>query len=226
MDLIHQLLAVFQDIPGHLAAWNAAYGVWIYGILFCILFAETGLVVTPFLPGDSLLFAVGAMTAVAGGLDLVTVLSLLWFAAVLGDTTNYSVGRWLGPRLFSASKSKIFNPKHLARTEAFFVKHGGRTLVMARFVPIIRTYAPFVAGLGKMPFLRFFTFSVSGGGLWIFCFVLVGRSFGNIPEIKSHFHLVIVAILILSLAPMAVEVFRARAARLSEGSANEPGASF
>ncbi|MEK7356564.1 MAG: VTT domain-containing protein, partial [Bdellovibrionota bacterium] len=179
MEIFSQFLAILQDLPAYLATWTTAYGPMIYVILFAIVFAETGLVVTPFLPGDSLLFAVGSLTAFDGGLDLLTSIVVLWAAAVIGDNVNYSVGRSAGKRLFTRADSKLFNPNHLARTEAFFAKHGGRTLVMARFLPIFRTYAPFVAGMSRMEYRRFLIFSVFGGATWISAFTLAGHFFGN-----------------------------------------------
>ena len=212
LEILTQALSILQDLPGHLATWTAAYGPWIYLLLFAIIFAETGLVVTPFLPGDSLLFAIGALTSVAGGLDLFTCLALLWAAAVLGDNVNYGIGRWLGPKVFTNEKSKFFNPRHLAKTEAFFAKHGGRTLMLARFMPIVRTYAPFVAGVSRLSYARFLSVSVLGGALWISAFTLAGHFFGNIPQVKSNFHIVIAAILVISVLPAVIEAIRARRA--------------
>ncbi|MES2963667.1 MAG: VTT domain-containing protein, partial [Bdellovibrionota bacterium] len=195
---------------GYLALWTTAYGAFIYVILFAIVFAETGLVVTPFLPGDSLLFAVGSLTAIAGGLDLATSIVVLWAAAVLGDNLNYSVGRYVGQKFFKDGKSRFLNPVHLARTEAFFARHGGRTLVMARFAPILRTYAPFVAGLSRMEYPRFLGFSIFGGLVWIASFTFAGHYFGNIPSVKTNFHYVILAILVLSAMPAIIEIVKAR----------------
>lgn len=218
MELVSQFLAILNDIPGHLALWTTAYGPFIYVILFSIIFAETGLVVTPFLPGDSLLFAIGALTAVEGGLDFATCLGLLWGAAVLGDNLNYTVGRYVGKKLFIDRQSRLFNPQHLARTEAFFAKHGGRTLVLARFAPILRTYAPFVAGLSRMEYVRFLAFSIFGGAAWIGSFIIAGHYFGNIPSVKTNFHYVILGILVVSVMPVVFEFIKARqAARKAQG---------
>jgi membrane-associated protein len=213
LELVTQFLAILQDLPGHLSQWTTAYGAFIYVILFAIVFAETGLVVTPFLPGDSLLFAVGSLTAIEGGLDLTTSIVVLFCAAVIGDNLNYAVGRYVGQKLFVDGKSRFLNPRHLARTEAFFEKHGGRTLVMARFAPILRTYAPFVAGVSRMEWARFLAFSVFGGALWIGAFTLAGHYFGNIPSVKTNFHYVILAILVLSAMPAIIEIVKARQAR-------------
>lgn len=204
---------ILKDLPGHLTQWTIAYGPMIYVILFAIVFAETGLVVTPFLPGDSLLFAVGSLTALGGGLDLTTSVTVLWSAAVIGDNVNYSVGRFAGRKLFTKKDSKLFNPHHLARTETFFAKHGGRTLVMARFLPIFRTYAPFVAGMCGMKYSRFLGFSVAGGAAWIGSFTVAGHYFGNFPAVKTNFHYVILAILVISALPAVYEILKARQAR-------------
>ena len=213
MDFISQFLAILHDLPGHLAQWTTDYGAMIYLILFAIVFAETGLVVTPFLPGDSLLFAVGSLTALEGsGIDLPTALAVMGAAAVIGDNVNYAIGRYLGKKLFNDRQSRFLNPRHLERTEAFFAKHGGRTLVMARFAPILRTYAPFVAGMSRMAYPRFLAFSVFGGAAWIGAFTLAGHYFGNIPSVRTNFHFVIVAILVVSVLPAVYEVIKARRA--------------
>jgi membrane-associated protein len=208
--VISELMAVVQDMPGHLAMWTQSMGPWIYVLLFAIIFAETGLIVTPFLPGDSLLFAIGAITAVEGGLNLWVVCILLCIAAILGDAVNYSAGRWLGPRIFTRTGSKFFNPDHLLRTEAFYAKHGGKTIILARFLPIIRTYAPFVAGLSRMRYLQFAVYNVAGGLAWILVFLLAGHFFGNIPQVKTNFHYVIAAIIVISALPAVIEFIRAR----------------
>lgn len=217
-----EILAIFQDLPGHLAVWAAMMGPWIYVLLFAIVFAETGLIVTPFLPGDSLLFALGALTAVStaagasGAIESDKTLSFtllgtsLFVAALTGDCVNYSVGRWLGLKLFRNPSSKIFNPAHLKRTNQFYERHGGKTVIIARFAPILRTYAPFVAGVGRMKFSRFITFSFVGGFLWIFSFLTAGHYFGNRPEVKKNFHYVIIAIVLISVMPAVIELIRAR----------------
>lgn len=191
-------------------------GPWIYVALFGVIFAETGLIVTPFLPGDSLLFALGALTTVAGvdgqasALDFGVLAVTLIIAANCGDCVNYTVGRWLGLHLFKNPKSKIFNPHYLARTHSFYEKHGGKAIVIARFLPIIRTYAPFVAGLGEMRLKRFALFSITGGATWILLFLTAGRLFGNIPQVKSRFQYVVLAIIVISALPAVIEVIRAR----------------
>lgn len=206
------VIDILHDLPGHLALWTNSLGPWIYVLLFAIIFAETGLVVTPFLPGDSLLFAVGALTAIPGGLDFTTLVCSLIVAALLGDTVNYQVGRWLGPRLFKNANSKILNPKHLVRTQEFYRVYGGKTIIVARFLPILRTYAPFAAGLANLPYGRFFAYSVTGAIVWISGFVTLGHFFANQPEVKANFHYVIVGIIAITVAPVAFEFIRARMA--------------
>ncbi len=213
---ISQILAVFQDLPGHLALWTQSMGPWIYVLLFAIIFAETGLIVTPFLPGDSLLFAVGALTAVEGGLNLTACLALLIVAAILGDAVNYTVGRWFGAKLFTNPNSKIFNPEHLQKTQAFYEKHGGKTIILARYVPIIRTYAPFVAGMGRMSYGKFASYNVIGAITWIVLFIVGGNIFGNLESVKRNFHIVILAILVVSVLPIAIEFIKARRAQAAQ----------
>ncbi len=214
MDFSH-LFSILKDLPGHLALWTQTMGPWIYVILFAIIFSETGLVIFPFLPGDSLLFAVGALTAVEGALDFKISAAVLVFASILGDSTNYWIGRGGGRKLFTNPHSRIFNPKHLESTQEFYRRHGRRTIFLARFLPIFRTYAPFVAGLGRVDYARFVTYSVSGSFVWIGLFLFVGNRFGNMEAVKSNFHLVIIAILFLSAVPIAIEVLRKRGAKPS-----------
>ncbi|AZZ78522.1 MULTISPECIES: DedA family protein [Pseudomonas] len=185
------------------------YGPWIYAILFLVIFCETGLVVMPFLPGDSLLFIAGAVAA-GGGMDPVLLGGLLMLAAILGDSTNYVIGRTAGERLFSNPNSKIFRRDYLQKTHDFYDKHGGKTVTLARFLPIIRTFAPFVAGVAKMPYPRFFGFSVLGTILWVGGLVTLGYFFGNVPFIKKNLSLLVVAIILLSLVPMILGVVRSR----------------
>ncbi|MDB5980634.1 MAG: hypothetical protein JWQ69_1649 [Pseudomonas sp.] len=187
------------------------YGTWIYAILFLVIFCETGLVVTPFLPGDSLLFIAGAVAA-GGGMDPVLLGALLMLAAVLGDSTNYVIGRTTGDKLFSNPNSKIFRRDYLQKTHDFYDRHGGKTVTLARFLPIIRTFAPFVAGVAKMPYLRFFGFSVLGTIAWVGGLVTLGYFFGNVPFIKKNLSLLVVAIILLSLVPMIIGVVRGRLA--------------
>ena len=185
------------------------YGVWIYAILFLVIFCETGLVVMPFLPGDSLLFIAGAIAA-GGGMDPVLLGGLLMLAAILGDSTNYVIGRTAGERLFSNPNSKIFRRDYLQKTHDFYDKHGGKTVTLARFLPIIRTFAPFVAGVAKMPYPRFFGFSVFGTILWVGGLVTLGYFFGNVPFIKKNLSLLVVGIILLSLVPMIIGMLRSR----------------
>jgi membrane-associated protein len=185
------------------------YGTWIYAILFLVIFCETGLVVMPFLPGDSLLFIAGAVAA-GGGMDPVLLAGLLMLAAILGDSTNYIIGRTAGEKLFSKPNSKIFRRDYLEKTHDFYDRHGGKTVTLARFLPIIRTFAPFVAGVGKMPYPRFFGFSVLGTILWVGGLVTLGYYFGNVPFIKQNLSLLVIAIILLSLVPMIIGVVRSR----------------
>ncbi|HYT47239.1 MAG TPA: DedA family protein [Burkholderiales bacterium] len=196
-------LAVHLDV--HLAAFVARHGAWVYGLLFAIVFCETGLVVTPFLPGDSLLFVTGTLAA-AGGMDIAVVMATLVGAALCGDNVNYWIGRWTGTRLFS----KFINPVYLQRTHDFYARHGGKTIVIARFVPIIRTYVPFVAGLGAMPYLRYLAFCVLGAALWVGSICLAGYFFGNIPAVKGNLTLVIIGIVALSISPGVIAWLRSR----------------
>jgi membrane-associated protein len=197
-------------------------GGWLYLVLFLIVFAETGLVVTPFLPGDSLMFAVGALCAVEGSsLSIGAIIPLLLVAAVLGDAVNYAIGRKLGPKVFTGERSLFLNKKHLLRTQEFYERYGGKTIIIARFVPIVRTFAPFVAGIGQMRYRRFFMFNVVGALLWVIGLVLLGYAFGNLPIIKKNFSLVIFAIIGLSILPAVIEVLREwRRSRLATGSAD------
>ncbi|EZI30354.1 DedA family protein [Pseudomonas extremaustralis] len=190
------------------------YGLWIYAILFLVIFCETGLVVMPFLPGDSLLFIAGAVAA-GGGMDPVLLAGLLMLAAILGDSTNYVIGRTAGERLFSNPNSKIFRRDYLQKTHDFYDKHGGKTVTLARFLPILRTFAPFVAGIAKMPYPRFFGFSVLGTVFWVGGLVTLGYFFGNVPFIKKNLSLLVVFIILLSLVPMIISVFRSRFGRAS-----------
>ncbi len=209
MELFATLWDFVVHLDAHLAAFVAEHGVWVYALLFAIVFCETGLVVTPFLPGDSLLFVVGALAA-AGGMDIALVMALLVSAALCGDNVNYWIGRWAGPRVFRIEDSRWFNRRHLERTHAFYERHGGKAIVIARFVPIVRTYVPFVAGIGTMPYLRFIAFSVGGALLWVVSLCLAGYWFGNIPLVKDNLGAVILAIFTISVMPIALEYLRAR----------------
>jgi membrane-associated protein len=208
-----ELIALFIDLvvhlDDHLQALVAAYGAWIYLILFLIVFCETGLVVTPFLPGDSLLFVAGAIAA-AGGMNIHLLVVLLIIAAILGDAVNYSVGHYIGPRVLKDRNSRWLNPKHLERAHAFYEHHGGKTIIIARFVPIVRTYAPFVAGAASMPYPRFALYNVTGAIVWVVSLGYAGYFFGNIPLIKDNLTVVIIAIIILSILPGVFEYLRHR----------------
>ena len=211
MDFVRSVMDLFLHLDEHLNQIVTTYGVWTHLILFGIVFAETGLVVTPFLPGDSLLFAAGALAAL-GSLDLWLLVVLLIGAAILGDTVNYWVGAWIGPRAFSGNV-RFLRKDYLDRTRAFYEKHGGKTIILARFVPIIRTFAPFVAGVGAMSYPRFIVYNVTGAVLWVGLFVPLGYFFGNMPTVKENFSLVILAIIALSLMPIALEAIRGRRSR-------------
>jgi membrane-associated protein len=208
---LHSILDFFLHLDQHLSQVISQYGAGTHLILFLIVFCETGLVVTPFLPGDSLLFAAGTFAAL-GALDLRLVMVLLIIAAIVGDTVNYWIGAYVGPRAFGGNV-KFLKQEYLERTHAFYEKHGGKTIILARFVPIIRTFAPFVAGVGAMSYPRFITYNVIGALLWVGLFVLGGYFFGNIPTVRDNFTLVILAIIAISVLPIVVEAARARRSR-------------
>jgi membrane-associated protein len=216
MALVRWLVDFVLHLDTHLDQIIQNYGGWTHALLFGIVFCETGFVVTPFLPGDSLLFAVGTFAA-RGSLDLVVALIVLAAAAVLGDTANYWIGWFVGPKVFHKDNVRFLNKKHLDRTHEFYEKYGGKTIIIARFVPIIRTFAPFVAGIGRMSYWRFIAYNVFGGVGWVVLIVLAGYFFGNIPLIKRNFSFVILAIIIISIMPGVIEVWRQRRA----GSARE-----
>ena len=205
---MHFILDLFLHLDVHLADAIAHYGMWTYGLLFAIVYCETGLVVTPFLPGDSLLFAGGSLAAL-GSLDLLPLAGVLMVAAFLGDLTNYNAGRFIGPRIFRPG-ARILKTEHLDRTHAFYERYGTKTVIVARFVPIIRTFAPFVAGIGRMGYGRFLGFSVTASLLWVSVCVGSGYLFGNIPFVKTHFSLVVLAIIGISFIPVAVGAWRSR----------------
>ncbi len=219
------LIDIVLHLDKHLAEWSAFMGPWLYVLLFVIVFCETGLVVAPFLPGDSLLFAVGALSALPGStLSVAPVIVLLIAAAVIGDAVNYAVGSRVGPRVFKSEKSWRLNKKHLLRAQNFYDRHGGKTIFLARFMPFIRTFAPFVAGIGKMGYRRFAMFNVTGAITWVTGFVVAGFLFGNLPTVKKHFQLVILAIIFLSILPGIIEYIRHRKdpSAPAEESENEP----
>jgi membrane-associated protein len=211
MDLLPRIIDLFLHLDQHLGQLISQYGIWTHLILFLIVFCETGLVVTPFLPGDSLLFAAGTFAAL-GALDLWLVVLLLLIAAIAGDTVNYWIGAYIGPRAFKGDV-RFLRKEYLDRTHAFYERHGGKTIIMARFVPIIRTFAPFVAGIGAMSYPKFILYNVVGAVLWVGLFVLGGYFFGNISVVRENFTLVILVIIALSVLPIVVEALRARRSR-------------
>jgi membrane-associated protein len=206
---VSQLIDLFLHLDRHLGNLIAAYGGWTYLILFAIVFCETGLVLTPFLPGDSLLFAAGAFAAL-GSLELGWLCLLLAAAAIAGDTVNYWIGNAIGPRAFTG-EIRFLKKEHLDRTRLFYERHGGKTIILARFIPIIRTFAPFVAGVATMSYPRFVFYNVTGGILWVAVFVLGGYFFGNLPAVRENFTLVILAIIVISVLPLVAEYLKARA---------------
>lgn len=207
--MISTIIDFILHIDQHLAALSAEYGVWIYAILFLIIFCETGLVVTPFLPGDSLLFAAGDIAAL-GEMNIHLMVALLLVAAILGDAVNFAIGKYFGARLFANPDSKIFRRAYLDKTHAFYEKHGGKTIIIARFVPIVRTFAPFVAGMGNMHYGRFIRYNIIGAILWVVLFSYAGYFFANIPLVKNNLALVLAAIIVISVLPGVIEVVRAR----------------
>jgi membrane-associated protein len=207
MEIITFLIDLFLHLDEHLASVIAQYGGWTYGILFAVIFVETGLVIMPILPGDSLLFAAGTFAALPDGLNIWYLVILLIVAAILGDTVNYSIGHYLGERAYNI---KWIKKEYFEKTHAFFEKHGGKAIFLARFVPIVRTFAPFVAGIGKMTYSYFITYNVVGGIVWVVLFTFAGYFFGNIPFMKENFEYVIIAIILLSLLPMMYEAWKAR----------------
>ncbi len=209
MEIIKHLIDIVLHLDKHLDQLVLQYQGWTYAILFLIIFCETGLVVTPFLPGDSLLFALGALSA-TGSLNPIILCVLLMCAAIFGDNLNYWIGRTIGAKLFTSNDSKLFNKSYLERTEKFYDRYGTKTVVIARFVPIVRTFAPFVAGFGRMNYAKFLTYSVIGGVLWIVGLVSLGYFFGNLPFVKKNFGLVIIAIIFISVLPAVIEAIKAR----------------
>lgn len=209
MELLNVLIEIVLHLDKHLDLIIRNYGMWTYAIFFFIIFLETGFVVTPFLPGDSLLFAIGSFAAL-GSLDVQLSIVSLSIAAIAGDTVNYWIGNFTGPKVFSKEKSRFLNKEYLLRTHRFYEKYGGKTIVLARFIPIIRTFAPFVAGIGSMMYSRFIVYNITGGIAWVLIFVLGGYFFGNIPFVKKNFSLVIFAIIIISVLPAIIEFLRSR----------------
>ena len=213
MEFLRSVLDFAFHLDKHLSALIQQFGAWTYAILFVVIFVETGLVIMPFLPGDSLLFAAGTFAAL-GAFDLGWLLLVLAAAAVIGDTVNYWIGHFVGPKVFTREKSRFFKKEYLDRTHAFYEKHGGKTIIIARFVPIIRTFAPFVAGIGRMSYGRFIAFNVFGGVGWVVLLTGAGYFFGNIPFVKANFSLAILAIILISTVPIAVEYVRHRRSKV------------
>lgn len=208
-DGISQLFNIIFHLDQHLVVWVQYFGSYIYLILFLIIFSETGLVILPFLPGDSLLFAVGALTSFDGALDLSTILISLSLAAIIGDGVNYHIGKKVGIKVFQIN-SRFFKPDHLKQTQDFYHKWGPFTIVAARFAPIVRTFAPFVAGIGHMHYKKFLAYNVVGGLAWVFLFVLAGHFFGDLPFVKTNFHIVIFAVIFISILPMLIPWFKSK----------------
>jgi membrane-associated protein len=211
MDLLRDFMDILLHLDAHLGQVIADYGSWTYGILAAIIFCETGLVITPFLPGDSLLFAAGAFAGL-GSLDPLLLGGLLILAAIVGDSTNYWVGRYIGPKAFSGTV-RFLKQEYLEQTQAFYAKHGRKTVILARFLPIVRTFAPFVAGVGAMPYPRFLAMSITGSICWVGIFVSAGYFFGNLPVVRQNFTLVVMGIIVVSLVPMGLQFLR----KLMEG---------
>jgi len=212
VEILTGFIDIVLHLDVHLQRLVADYGTWIYLILFLIIFCETGLVVTPFLPGDSLLFVAGTVAA-GGAMDVHTLFLILAAASFSGDNTNYWIGRYIGPRIFTRKGSLLFNPAHLERTSRFYEKYGGKTVLIARFVPIVRTFAPFVAGIGRMAYVRFLAYSFAGAILWIGSLTYAGYFFGNLPIIRDNLSIVIIAIVVISIMPGVIEFLRSRRRR-------------
>ncbi|HLM67251.1 MAG TPA: DedA family protein [Longimicrobium sp.] len=227
MEFLLQALEYFRHMDTHLADLLREYGGWTYAILFLIIFCETGLVVTPFLPGDSLLFAAGAVVATANSqpgqpaLNVFLLWLLLVVAAILGDSVNYQIGRWLGLRVFKED-ARVMKTEYLRRTEAFYAKHGGKTIILARFIPIVRTYAPFVAGASRMDYPRFLSFNIIGGVVWITLFLFAGYFFGNIPVIQKNFEYVVIGIIVVSVVPVLIEWHKNRREKAAAKPTTQP----
>jgi len=216
MEFLQQVIDIFLHLDVHLNELIVAYGTWTYVILFVVIFCETGLVATPFLPGDSLLFAAGSFAAL-GSFDPHLLFLLLTVAGILGDTVNYWIGVRVGPKIFHKENVRFLNRQYLEKAHAFYEKHGGKTIIFARFIPIIRTFAPFVAGIGKMTYAKFLSYNIIGAVVWVALFVYGGYFFGNMPFVRKNFSLVIVAIIILSVMPPVIEYLRNRFRRPAEG---------
>lgn len=216
MDWLHLIVDFVLHIDVHLQELFTTYGIWVYAILFIIIFSETGFVVTPFLPGDSLLFAAGALVATTQGspesMNIHTLVLLLLTAAVTGNILNYTIGHLFGDKLFTNPNSKVFRKDHLDKTHAFFEKHGGKTIIITRFLPIVRTFAPFVAGMGAMTYKRFMMFNLVGGACWVFSFAYAGYMFGELEFVKKNFTMLMMGIIVISLLPMIIQAVRVKLA--------------
>jgi membrane-associated protein len=223
MEYVKHLIDFILHAENHLVWFIENYGMLVYALLFAIIFAETGLVVTPFLPGDSLLFAVGALAA-QGLMDMWVLVPLLLVAAILGDAVNYSIGKWFGPKVFSKDTGRFLRKDYLLKAQAFYVKYGGRAIILARFAPIVRTFAPFVAGIGKMNYPKFAAYNVIGAVLWVGIFLGAGFIFGNIPAVKSNMKVVILGIIVVSLLPIAWEIVAAKLEKKKDGDPPMEGA--
>ncbi len=220
MEILSGIFNFILHIDIHLGEIITNYGTLSYAILFLIIFIETGLVFFPFLPGDSLLFAAGAFAAL-GSFNIILLLMLLWLAAFLGDTTNYWIGHYFGQKLIDNPKIPI-NQNHLQKTEKFYAKHGGKTIFLARFIPIVRTFAPFVAGIGQMTYKKFIYYNISGGFVWVFGFTLLGYFFGNMPKVKENFSLVIIGIIIISVLPIFIEIIKNKSHKTKDYPTDNP----
>jgi membrane-associated protein len=209
MDIIINFIDFFIHLDKYLPVIIQSFGIWAYVVVFLVIFCETGLVVTPILPGDSLLFALGSFAAI-GALNIEALLILLCIAAIAGDTVNYTIGHFIGPKVFHFEDSRFFKKEYLERTHKFYEKHGGKTIIIARFMPIIRTFAPFVAGIGAMTYPKFILYNITGGIAWVCIFLLGGYFFGNIPSVKNNFTVVIIVIVIMSVTPGFIEYWRQR----------------
>ena len=211
MEIISQCIDIFLHLDVYLNAWAASAGPWLYVGIFIVIFCETGLVVTPFLPGDSLLFACGALAAhQTSSINLWIFVPAIFLAAALGDFCNYEIGKWLGPKVFTQENSRFLNKYHLLKAHAFYEIYAGKTIILARFIPIIRTFAPFVAGIAKMTYFKFASYNLVGAALWVCLFTLGGYWFADLPIVKTHFHIVIVAIIVISVLPAVYEYASAR----------------
>ena len=216
MEFLTQIIDIFLHLDIHLNTWAAWMGVWLYIVIFAVVFCETGLVVTPFLPGDSLLFACGALAATEGSsINLPILIPVILLAAVLGDFCNYEIGKWLGPKVFTKENSIFLNKNHLNKAHAFYEKYGGKTIILARFIPIIRTFAPFVAGIGKMTYFHFASYNIIGALLWVCLFTVGGFFFADLPIVKNQFHYVVLTIIIISVLPAVYEFIAARKKKFS-----------